>query len=162
MSASITPEQIHELRHENVGRLLVRAFMDFQMRCTEILQAGGHGEMTSAKLTMMYYLDLEGTRISTLAERAGMTKQSMGDLVRDLEVQGYVVRSPDPSDRRATLIQYSEAGKQFLAAAYAMKEEIDRLYASRLGETGLTDFANLLAQLLGDDVTDFNYPTPQT
>lgn len=154
MNASITPEQIHELRHENVGRLLVRAYLDFQQRCTAILQAQGNGEMTSAKLTMMYYLDLEGTRITTLAERAGMTKQSMGDLVRDLEAQGYVVRAPDPSDRRATLIQYTEAGRQFLTDTYAMKIEIDREYAARLGQTGLAEFAHLLTQLLGDAGAD--------
>ncbi len=49
-------------------------------------------------------IDLTGSRLTQLAARANMTPQAMGELVDELEELGYVVRRPDPSDRRAKLI----------------------------------------------------------
>lgn len=53
---------------------------------------------------MFQYLDDAGTTVSVLAERAQITKQSMAELVRHLEVHGYVERVPDPKDGRAKLV----------------------------------------------------------
>ena len=148
---TITPEQMQELRTQNIGRLFVRAFRDFQMRCTQILESYGYGELTPAHLTMMYYLDLDGARITTLADRAGMTKQSMSAIVRSLEDQGYVERAPDKDDGRASIIQYTETGRQFLADTYRMKVAIDAAYTEILGSADFDGLVDALARLLGED-----------
>ena len=58
-------------------------------------------------------LELEdGLRLTDLASRAGITAQSMGELVDDLEVKGYVERRPDPGDRRAKRIHLTERGRK--------------------------------------------------
>ena len=43
---------------------------------------------------------------------AGMTKQSVGEIVDDLVALGYVERIPDPADRRAKLICLTERGEE--------------------------------------------------
>src|SRR2546430_13380949 len=43
----------------------------------------------------------EGMRLTDLARFAGMTKQSVGEMVDDLVERGYVERVPDPEDGRA-------------------------------------------------------------
>ena len=57
----------------------------------------------------MEQLDLEdGLRLTDMAARAGITVQSMGELVDDLEAKGYLERRPDPHDRRAKRIHLTE------------------------------------------------------
>lgn len=62
-------------------------------------------------------LDPEGTRLTTLAERAQMSHQAMGELVDEMIRLGYLERLPDPADRRARLIRPSERGRILLGRA---------------------------------------------
>ena len=55
-------------------------------------------------------IDPEGSRLTELAERARMTKQSVGEVATDLEQRGYVERVPDPADGRAKIIRLTERG----------------------------------------------------
>src|SRR6476620_9130241 len=52
-----------------------------------------------------------GLRLTLLAEMAGMTKQSVGEVVDDLAARGYVKRIADPEDKRAKLICLTERGE---------------------------------------------------
>src|SRR5829696_4398231 len=61
-------------------------------------------------------IDPAGSRLSELARGANMSPQAMGELVDELEGLGYVVRRPDPRDRRAKLITLTESGRQCLSA----------------------------------------------
>ena len=56
-------------------------------------------------------IDSEGTRLTTLADRAAMTAQAMGELVDDLVAKGYLTRVADPSDRRAKLTALTDRGR---------------------------------------------------
>ncbi len=108
------PSPTPEGYDDNIGRLLQLALRDFQTRCAEKLHARGYTQLSATHLTILSYIDPEGTRIVNLAERAGMTKQSMGDLIRELEKQGYVERSPDPHDKRAVMIKMVASNTTFL------------------------------------------------
>src|SRR6266700_918492 len=52
-------------------------------------------------------LDPDGTRLTTLAERAQISHQAMGEMVDELVRHGYLERILDPADRRARLIRPS-------------------------------------------------------
>src|SRR5215210_5183089 len=57
------------------------------------------------------FIDIEnGSRLTDLAERAGLTKQAVGEAVTELERLGYLTRVPDPHDRRAKIIKLTERG----------------------------------------------------
>ncbi len=53
-----------------------------------------------------------GTRLGELAGRAGVTKQSMMQVVDDLEARGYVSRIADPDDARAKLVTLTAEGRR--------------------------------------------------
>lgn len=149
MSEKTAPSsQAPEGYDDNIGRLLQLALRDFQSRCAEKLHARGYTQLSATHLTILSYIDPAGTRIVTLADRAGMTKQSMGDLIRELEVQGYVERSPDPSDKRAVIIKMVQTNTTFLADAYNIIAEIQSEYAATLGESGAEQLRGLLKALL--------------
>ncbi len=143
--------QIEALRDEHIGRLLQRAWRVFNTQAIAKLRNRGHAGLTLAHTALLANLDLDGTRITVLAERAGMTKQSMGQLVLDLEARGYVTRTPDPTDRRATLVRFTERGGGFLRDAYAIKGEIEAEWATVLGASGLDDLRALLTRLIAHD-----------
>jgi DNA-binding MarR family transcriptional regulator len=128
------PDRLRVHRDRHLGRLLLRASRAFNTRAVEQLRARGHAGLTVAHIGLLPHLDEDGTRITLLAERAGMTKQGMGQLVLDLEHQGYLDRASDPSDRRATLVRFTEAGRQLLIDAVAITGELEAEYAGVLGD----------------------------
>ncbi len=138
---------------DNIGRLLSLALRDFQTRCAEKLQARGYTQLTATHLTILSYIDPTGSRIVTLADRAGMTKQSMGDLIRELETQGFVERSTDPHDRRAVLIKLVPTNTTFLTDAFTIMGEIQAEYASILESSGVEQLRSLLKALLNRNGT---------
>lgn len=72
-------------------------------------------------------LDPEGTRLTTLAERAQMSHQAMGEMVDELVRHGFLERTPDPADRRARLIRPSARGRVVISgAATALRMLHDR------------------------------------
>ena len=110
--------------------------------------ARGHDRVTLAHTTLLPYLDPEGTSVTNLAERAGMTKQSMRQLVVDLEDKGYIKRTPDPDDRRATLVIFTAEGRRFIEDGYEAKKEIDDEYRALLGEKRLEALKGSLKTLI--------------
>jgi DNA-binding MarR family transcriptional regulator len=78
-------------------------------------------------------IDPDGTRLTDLAERAFMTKQSVGEVVSDLEQRGYAERVPDPSDGRAKIIRLTERGRAAQALGRRLIDEIEQEWAERFG-----------------------------
>jgi DNA-binding MarR family transcriptional regulator len=78
-------------------------------------------------------IDPEGTRLTDLAERAFMTKQSVGEVVSDLEQRGYVERVPDPSDGRAKIIRLTDRGQEAMAIGRELIAEVEQEWAERYG-----------------------------
>jgi DNA-binding MarR family transcriptional regulator len=144
-------EQIDELRHQHIGRLLLRAQRGFSIRAGEKLRVRGHVGLSLAHMNLIANLDLDGTRITTLGERIGISKQAAGHLVLDLEQRGYIERAVDPADRRATIVTFTDAGWNFLQAAHQVKHEIEAEYRAVLGEQGMQNLRALLTALIDND-----------
>lgn len=142
--------QIEELREQHIGRLLLRAQRGYSLRAIELLRTAGHDGLSLAHTNLLAHLEPGGVRTTTLAERAGISKQAIGSLVAELETKGYITRTGDPADRRATLISYTPAGWQFLRDAHGVKRAIEAEYTAKLGEQGMAALRLLLTQLLDD------------
>lgn len=89
----------------------------------------------------------EGSRLSELARGANMTAQAMGELVDELEAMQYVVRRPDPTDRRAKLIVLTPKGDACIAAAIVTIEGIEAQISQLLGADGHRQLQDLLTKL---------------
>lgn len=141
-------EEIAAYREEHIGRLLLIAQRNFSATALVKLHERGHTGLHLAHTNMLRHLDVDGTRITTLAERAGVSKQAIGNLVGELEAKAYVLREPDPQDRRAVRIRFTATGWQFLQDAYVVKREIETEYSTVLGEHGMQELQRLLRQLI--------------
>lgn len=90
----------------------------------------------------------EGSRLTELARGANMTAQAMGELVDELEEMGYVVRRPDPRDRRAKLILLTPKGRKCIEAGRATIEGLEEKITETLGEQGHRELRESLKKLL--------------
>lgn len=120
-------------RPANLAVLSREAYVALNDLVLARLAAAGHGSVRAAHSTVFQYLDDTGTTVSTLAERAQITKQAMSELVAHLEQHGYVVRRPDPADRRAKLVEPTESGREVLAVAQGLVPDLEANMTAVLG-----------------------------
>ena len=116
-------------------RLLGVAFDQFADALAEHMAAAGHGDIRPGHGCVFGNIDLDnGSRLTELAERANMTKQSVGEVTSDLEARGYVERVADPNDGRAKIIRLTPHGRHVYAVGRRLIDEIEREWAERYGE----------------------------
>lgn len=101
--------------------------------------------------SIMEQLDFrDGLRLTDLAAGAGITPQSAGELVDQLEAAGYVERRPDPDDRRAKRVHRTAKAKRASAAALEAATGIDRELEDLLGARRLAQLRSDLARIIED------------
>jgi DNA-binding MarR family transcriptional regulator len=124
----------HPWRAENTGRLLLNALNDFQSALVVELRKAGFKDLRTAHMSLLRHLDANGTRITEIARRAGITKQAAGQLVADCEELKLVRTTLDPDDGRAKIVTFSERGRSIIIAERAIIEEIEQRFQSALGK----------------------------
>jgi len=133
----------------NIGILLRAPLQDFVQRITAGLADAGFDDIRPAHTAVFQHIEAEGTRLTDLAERAQITKQSMGYLVDYLEQRGYVERRPDPSDRRVALICLTDRGWEEVREALKIIARIEQDWARGLGKARMEQLRALLSELGG-------------
>lgn len=85
-------------------------------------RASAEGGLTPSQLALLHALR-DGTprRVTELAELAGVSQPSMTVLVRRLEADALLRRTPDPTDRRAVHVSTTPAGQRALTEVVAAR-----------------------------------------
>ena len=138
MSASIRREDML------IGALLRVPAQAIQRRLIWDLNAAGFEELTLPHMAVLQFPGPDGARPTTLAERAGMSKQAMNQLLRSLESLGYIARSDAPDEGRARIIRFTKRGRAAYAKIHDLLRDIEREWIAELGPK---DFAQLKALL---------------
>ena len=120
-------------RRDDLGRLLVDAASAITGQALAELSEQGHPLVRGSHIAVFSGLEGAGTNISTLADRAGVSRQAMAALVKEVEQIGYVTTRPDPGDRRAVLVELTGVGAQFCRDAAAVSRRITERWESALG-----------------------------
>ena len=114
-------------RITHLGRLLGHAMRRFDARVLQLMahdvavplalsNLAARNQVSAAHIHITRHLQLTGDRLTDLAERAGMRKQAMANLVDQCEAWGLVERSDDPRDARARIVRFTETGLLWLQA----------------------------------------------
>jgi DNA-binding MarR family transcriptional regulator len=141
-------DPLEAFRRFHIGILFQQLSRDFERRARSTLRHRGHEGLQPSHQGVFASLGRAGTRLTDLASRVGTTKQAMGQLVDDLERQGYVERVPDPDDGRAKIVRLTRQGTAFMSDAAEVVADIWRDYASLLGERELATLQDRLGSLL--------------
>jgi DNA-binding MarR family transcriptional regulator len=99
----------------------------------ERLARRGYVDFPFASASLLWLLDEGGTRSTLLAQRAGVTKQAMSQLVRQMERQGYLEQVVDPSDTRAKVVRMTARGEAVKTACVEVREELNQQLARAIG-----------------------------
>ena len=127
MAAQAAFTHPQDWRQTHLGRLLGHAMRRFDARVLHLMannddvplalsNLAARAQVSAAHIHITRHLSLQGSRLSELAQSAGMTKQAMGDLVTQCEAWGLIQRTPDPQDARARRIVFTETGLAWLRA----------------------------------------------
>ena len=119
----------------NVARGLLTAARAHNAAVVARLAQRGYVNFPFASASLLWLLDQGGTRSTTLAQRAGITKQAMSQQVKQMERQGYLEQVPDLSDTRAKVVSMTSRGEAVKAACAEVREELNKAIAKLVGKT---------------------------
>ena len=115
--------------------------------------------LTPSNSVVFQRLSGSGDRITELARRANMTKQSMGYLVESLIGEGYLILLPDPIDKRAKIVCRTEKGWEVNRIARQTVEQVQIEWTQLLGDENMEQLLRLL-HLLTDALGVFYAGSP--
>ena len=90
-------------------------------------------QIGAAHVHITRHLPLQGARLTTLAQSAGMSKQAMATLVEQCEAWGIVTRAPDPQDARARQICFTPLGLDWLRGFERAVAQAEQEFAAAVG-----------------------------
>jgi DNA-binding MarR family transcriptional regulator len=99
------------------------------------------------------HIDDEGTSLTELAARSGVSKQAMVQFVNELEAGGYVVRIPDAHDGRSKLVRTTQKGERALKVSWRAIASLEAKWEAQLGRRRMAEFRKALRELAGEDRT---------
>jgi DNA-binding MarR family transcriptional regulator len=114
---------------------------------TARMEQTGYGDVRGAHGCVFGNIEPAGMRLTELAERAGMTKQAVGEAVSDLERLGYAERVADPSDGRAKIIRLTDEGSAAQRAGFAIIAELEAEWTERFGAERVEQMRSLLIDI---------------
>jgi DNA-binding MarR family transcriptional regulator len=127
-------ETLEGVKRASVGQLLLRSARLLDERALDRMNRDVRKiRLRPAHTSLFPHLDREGTRLTELARRLGVTKQAVGQVVTELEALGVLERVDDPADGRAKLVRLTDKGLKVLHHDLTVLRAIESELERRLG-----------------------------
>ena len=116
----------------DLATLMFVSYRAMDERVRQAMRDAGY-DVTVAQSRLAQRIAEDGPRLTELADRAGVTKQTASLLVAALEREGLVERVPDPEDGRARLIRLSTRGREAAQRAMEVVIGVEGEWTAHLG-----------------------------
>jgi DNA-binding MarR family transcriptional regulator len=130
-----------------IGALLRVPAQAIHRRIITELNAAGFEELRVPHMAVLQFPGPDGVRPGVLAERAGISKQAMNQLLRSLERFGYLARSDAPDGGRARIVRLTKRGRAANTKIHEILRDIERQWSTELGPKQFTQLKELLLQV---------------
>jgi MarR family transcriptional regulator, lower aerobic nicotinate degradation pathway regulator len=117
---------------ELITRLAGRGFASLKGSYRVVFRAIGSGKPVS---------------VGDLARNAGVTTQAISQLVREMEAQDLVTRSPDPTDLRVSLVTLTPTGRRAYKVVQSIHSQFETEWTALLNENQARQFRKFLSVL---------------
>lgn len=131
-----------------LGSLLNAAGTRLSSELDAALRAAGFLDVRAAHAPVFMAIDPDGSRVTELAERAAMSKQAVGELIRYLADHGYLTVEPDPADRRAKRVRLTARGWEALDLGARVIAEFDAWLERAVGPEQVTELRRILVRII--------------
>jgi DNA-binding MarR family transcriptional regulator len=134
----------------NTGQLLLKCarLLDEAALARVNRQAGMPVVLRPAHTKLFPHIDFTGTRVSTVAERLGVTKQAVSQLCGELVELGVVALEPDPDDGRAKRVRFTRKGLEAIHQGLGVLAGIERELAAAVGDARMAALQHTLHALV--------------
>ena len=136
-----------KIKHMLIGALLRVPGQAIQRRIIKELNAAGFKDLRMPHMAVLQFPGPDGVRPGLLAERAGMSKQAINQLLRSLEAFGYIVRSDAPNEGRARVVRLTKRGHSAYAKIHDILRDVEREWSAELGAKHFTELKELLLRV---------------
>jgi DNA-binding MarR family transcriptional regulator len=142
-------KQLETQKHESTLQLLFKAarLLD-EEALARVAQTPGRTRLRRSHTSLLPHIDLDGTRVTDLAERLGVSKQAASQLVDDLEQLGVLARVPDAEDARARRVIFTQLGRAGLLEGLSVLRALERELAGKVGEKKMEHMRAALLAIL--------------
>jgi DNA-binding MarR family transcriptional regulator len=103
--------------------------------------------LRGSQARLLDMIAVAGSRPSELAEGAWISKQAVGQRLREMEERGWVSITPDPSDGRAVVVRRTRAGDRVRKAALATITSMEQEWAEQVGADRYAIFRAVVDEL---------------
>jgi len=136
-----------------IGALLRVPGQAIHRRIINELNAVGFTDLRLPHMAVLQFPGPDGVRPGTLAERAGMSKQAMNQLLGSLEGLGYVGRSNAPDQGRARIVHFTKRGQAAYSKIHDILRDIEREWSTELGPKDFAQLKELLTRVWESPLT---------
>jgi DNA-binding MarR family transcriptional regulator len=125
---------LEDAKRESVGQLLLKSarLMD-EVAVGRVNREAGAPFLRPAHTKLFPHIDLDGTRVGTIAERLGVSKQAVSLLVAELAELGMLELCPDPDDGRAKKVRFTRKGLEGIHHGLGVLRAIEEDLTARIG-----------------------------
>jgi DNA-binding MarR family transcriptional regulator len=127
-----------------IGALLRVPAQTIHRRIITELNAAGYSDLRLPHMAVLQFPGPDGVRPSILAERAGISKQALNQLLRSLEANGYIKRSDSAEEGRARAVHFTVRGFTAYAKIHDILRDIENEWRAELGPTKFSNLKELL------------------
>jgi DNA-binding MarR family transcriptional regulator len=131
-----------------LGALLRPCWQWIRNEVYEAVVAAGYDDLNRAHVGMFRHPGMDHRRPSELADELQITRQSVNELLSHLEVQGYIVRKPDPDDGRARVVRLTAEGRRLQAVVHDAARRAEESIADLLGPKRFEQLRATLEELV--------------
>ena len=120
---------------------------DLQAQLSSRLQRLGFPALRPAQVQLLAAIVPEGVRLADLVTAISLPKQTVGDMIDDLEKMRMVERFPDPDHGVIKRVRLGPKGKMWAAEVKRVAAETEARWANRLGSKKMRSLRALLEEL---------------
>ena len=146
-SPSLSPSAKVARTEMLIGALLRLPAQAIHRRIISELNAAGFDDLLRPHMAVLQFPGPDGVRPGVLAERAGVSKQAMNQLLRSLESLGYLARSDAPEEGRARIVRLTKRGRAAYAKIHDILREIECEWSETLGQKPFAQLKELLLRV---------------
>lgn len=142
-------KKLDNAKKASSGQLLIKGGrLINQMGIERIKKRFDLPTLRPAHMSLVPYIEFDGSHLTELAKQVGHTKQVVGRLVDDMERMGMVQRCSDPNDKRSKLIKFSDQGKRWIFEGLLVLNEIEQELSQHIGEAQMKSLHALLLKVV--------------
>jgi DNA-binding MarR family transcriptional regulator len=146
------PISAFEPKNLLIGAMLRIPAQAIHHRIIHQLNRGGFEDLSLPHIAVLQFPGPDGVRPGRLAERAGMSKQAMNQLLRSLEAMGYLVRHDEKNGGRSRIVRFTTRGHSAFAKITEILREVEQEWSTVLGAREFGQLKRLLYRVWQSDL----------